>query len=283
MTPLNKQRALEARHRFAATIAGADFESVDLAHVALLIAAEEEARLDVAHYLALLDELGERARLRLKEVESDAVEVFNDFIFGELGFAGNEINYYDPHNSFLNYVLDHRTGIPITLSIVYMELGRRAGLKVEGVSFPGHFVVRAKSEGEEAVLVDAFHGKTLDRSDCEDLLASVYGEGMPLSEEYLRPAKKREILVRLLTNLKAIYVRANLHRQALSAVERILLLAPDSPNEHRDKSVMLAHLNQLDKAISETQLYLNSKPKPSDIEQVREHLYMLQKRQAMLN
>jgi regulator of sirC expression with transglutaminase-like and TPR domain len=284
MTPLGKQRARETRERFASMVEGATVESVNLADAALLIAAEEETHLDVARYLSLLDEWGEQACARFADAGSKTVEVFNEFIFDEMGFTGNQINYYDPHNSFLNHVMTRRVGIPITLSIVYMEVGRRAGLLTEGIGLPGHFIVRVRAfDGAEAIFIDSFHGRTLDADDCQDLLDTVYGGQMALSEEHLRPATKKEILVRLLTNLKAIYARANLHRQALAAVERILLLAPESSAERRDRSVLLAHLERLDEAINETRAYLRSRPKPPDSEQVREHLYMLQKRRAMLN
>jgi regulator of sirC expression with transglutaminase-like and TPR domain len=283
MTPAGKQRAREIRHRFAAMVAGDAVESCELAHAALLIAAEE-CGCDVARYLSLLDEYGELARVRTHLTGGLCIEAFNEFMFEELGFAGNQIDYYDPHNSFLNHVLDKRTGIPITLSIVYMELGRRAGLEVEGIGLPGHFIVRVKkSFDEQPVYVDSFHGRTLDWDDCQDLLDTVYAGQVALTEEHLVPATKREILVRLLANLKAVYARANLHANALAAVERILLLTPSAPAEHRDRGVLLAQLERLDEAIREARIYLRSKPSPSDAEQVREHMYMLQKRRAMLN
>ncbi len=283
MTPAGKQRGREARNLLAAMVEGGAVETAGLAHAALLIAAEE-TRCDVARYLSLLDEYGELARERIAGAGHKTIEAFNEFVFEELGFAGNQIDYYDPHNSFLNYVLDRRTGIPLTLSIVYMELGRRAGLLVEGIGLPGHFIVRVKQDiNDEAIFVDSFHGRTLDRNDCQDLLDTVYSGKVALSEAHLIPATKREILVRLLTNLKTVYARASLHRNALAAVERILLVAPDAHAEHRDRAVLLAQLNRFDEAIAETRAYLRTRPTPTDAEQMREHLYVLQKRQAMLN
>jgi regulator of sirC expression with transglutaminase-like and TPR domain len=283
MTPAGKLSALETRRQLAATIGGNAVESADLARAALLIASEE-TRCNVDHYLELLADYGRRAQERITLSRSDAITTFNEFIFDEMGFAGNQINYYEPRNSFLDYVLDRRLGIPITLSIVYMEIGRRAGLKVNGIGFPGHFIVRAREdESDEGTLVDSFHARTLDRADCQDLLDTAYGGSVALSEQHLLPASNREILVRLLTNLKSIYAQAGLHRSALAAVERILLLSPSASEEHRDRGVLLGQLNRFDEAIRETRTYLRARPAPSDAEQVREHLHTLQKRQAMLN
>src|SRR2546423_9928224 len=144
MTPATKLLAKEARRQFAALVARPE-AAFDLAHAALLIAAEESPGLDVEHYRARLLELGMQARVRVRERMDAPVAALNHFVFNELGFAGNQTHYYDPRNSLLSYVLDARRGIPITLSLVYIELGRRAGLHVEGVGLPGHFIVRART------------------------------------------------------------------------------------------------------------------------------------------
>lgn len=281
MTPAGKQLAREMRNRFAEMVAGERVETCGLAHAALLIAAEERP-FEIDPYLARLDEYGESARERMSERSVAGVEAFNEYMFEELGFAGNQLDYYDPRNSFLNDVMDRRTGIPLTLSIVYLEIGRRAGLMVEGIGLPGHFIVRVRHDpADEAVFVDSFHGRTLDWDDCQDLLDTVYGGQVALTDEHLVPATQREILVRLLTNLKTVYARASLHRSALAAIERILLLSPDAAAEHRDRAVLLAQLERLDEAITEARRYLRTKP--ADAEQVREHMYTLQKRRAMLN
>ncbi len=283
MTPAGKLSAIEARRKLAAIIDGDAIESADLARAALLIASEETG-CEVEHYLELLDDYGQRARGRIAQTHSDLVATFNEFIFDEMGFAGNQISYYEPRNSFLDHVLDRRVGIPITLSIVYMEIGRRAGLKVDGIGFPGHFIVRVREdENAEGVLVDSFHARTLDEADCQDLLDTAYGGSVALTDKHLVPASNREILERLLRNLKSIYAQAGLHRSALAAVERILLLSPSASEEHRDRGVLLGQLNRFGEAIRETRTYLRGRPAAADAEQVREHLHTLQKRQAMLN
>ncbi len=283
MTPARKFAVQDVRHRFAAEVAQAD-AMIDLAHAALLVAEEEEPRGGVVRYLAMLEEIGREARRRIERVDAEPLGAFNRFIFDELGFIGNEQSYYDPRNSLLSYVLERRTGIPITLSVVYMEVGRRAGLRVEGVGLPGHFVVRASaSSSETAVLVDPFHGRVIDEDDCQERLDTVYGGQVPLTGEHLAAATTREILVRMLRNLKAIYAGAKLYRQALAVVERILLVAPEAIDEHRDRGLLLGQLGRSSEAIIDLQLYLGFAHKATDAAHVREQLKRVQTQLAMLN
>jgi regulator of sirC expression with transglutaminase-like and TPR domain len=285
MTPASKLLAQEQRQAFAAEIARPD-EAIRLEYAALLVAAEDEAHLniDVVEYLLRLSNLGLEARDRVEAAAGVAVEAFNRFMFEEAGFSGNQLDYYDPSNSYLNRVLERRVGIPITLSIVYMEVGRKAGLEVDGIGLPGHFIVRAReSQSVESTLVDPFHGKTLGLEDCQDRLDEAYGGQVPLTDEHLRASTTREILVRLLTNLKAIYARANLHTQTLAVIERILLLSPLDANEHRDRGTLLAQLERLPEAMAEMEAYLQMQPRVTDAEQVREQLHALKRRQAMRN
>jgi len=205
-------------------------------------------------------------------------------MFDDQGFHGNQTNYYDPRNSFLSAVLDRRTGIPITLSIVYLEVGRRAGLEVEGLGMPGHFIVRARESGAiEAALVDPFGGRMIDREDCQERLDELFEGNVTLTDDHLRATSGREILVRLLSNLKAIYAQAGLHRQALATVERILILAPSMVGEHRDRGALLAHLDRLPEAIWETQLYLQLAARADDAQEVKEQLHVMQRRMATRN
>lgn len=284
MTPRSKLLGQEIRHSFTQEVAQPE-NAIQLERAALLIAAEEEAhaRVDINECLSQIDNWGELARERISSSANGEtqVEVFNRFIFEELGFAGNELDYYDPRNSYLHQVMKRRTGIPITLSIIYMAIARRAGLEVVGVGLPGHFIVRATApDSLDHTLVDPFHGTTLEREDCQERLDEIYSGEVRLSDEHLRAARTREILVRLLTNLKTIYAGAKLYRRALSVVERILILTPGAPAEHRDRGALLAQLDRLQEAIAEAQLYLQLVPSSSDTEQVREVLKSLQRRQA---
>lgn len=283
MTPADKLAAAEARRRFAEEVRKAEGE-IDLARAALLIAAEEEpGRCDVEGSLRLLESFGAEARARVAAGAAGPVESLNQYLFGELGFGGNEGDYYDPRNSLLHQVLERRTGIPITLSIVYMEVGRRAGLSVEGVGLPGHFVVRAGPPGGEMTLVDPFNGKSTDADECQQRLDLIYGGQVTLGEEHLRPVGVRAILARVLGNLKAVYAQAQLFHNALAAVERILLLSPHDLGERRDRGALLGQLNRLPEAIAETQSYLTLRPDAPDADNVREQLQKLRARLAALN
>lgn len=283
MTPADKLLTAAARQQFAELVARPE-ASLDLAHAALLIAAEEQPGLDVEHYRAQLLALGVRARQRVGERTDAPVAAFNHFIFNELGFAGNQENYYDPRNSLLPYVLDRRHGIPITLSVVYMELGRRAGLDVEGVGLPGHFIVRVRAATDvDFVLVDPFNARIVDEDDCQQQLDTLYGGQVPLAAEHLRPARPRQILARMLRNLKAIHAQAHRYQRAVAAIERILLVAPRAHEEHRDLGLLLAQLGRYAPAIREIETYLKRVPNAPDAERVQDELKKMRSQLAQLN
>ena len=282
MTPADKAAAAVARNRFALEVLRRE-EEIDLARAALCAAAEDDVGCDVAASIAQLERMGAQARERVEASEGPAVVALNRYLFEEAGLVGNRSDYYDPRNSFLNRVLERRTGIPITLSVVYMEVGRRAGLKVEGVGMPSHFIVRATGEAEPPVLIDPFRGEIIDEDDCQRRLDEMYGGQVPLTGEHLRAVSKREILARMLTNLKGIYAQTQHYRRALAAVERILILAPHATSERRDRGVLLAQLDRLPEAAADVQTYLNLNENAPDAESVREQLKKIKKRIAMLN
>jgi regulator of sirC expression with transglutaminase-like and TPR domain len=285
MTPSGKLQAAEARARFKSLVAQPE-ASIDLAHAALLVAAEERPGTDVDHYRARLLSLGMAARGRVALSPDSPVAALNRFVFEELGFAGNQLNYYDPRNGLLSFVLDERRGIPITLSLVYMELGRRAGLEVEGVGLPGHFVVRATAQvtdGAETRLVDPFNARTLTEDDCQELLDSFYGGQVPLSDEHLRAATTREILARLLRYLKAVHAQGRRYTRALAAAERILLVEPGALDERRDRGALLAQLGRFSEAAAEFEKYLAAAPAAPDAQLVREQRKKAWERLAGLN
>jgi len=286
MTPADRFASVEARKQFASEVARPD-RFLRLARAALLVGKEEEPRVcDVERCLARLDTLGEEARSRIegRDQYSTRVEALNRYLFEEKGFTGNVSEYYDPRNSMLHRVLERRIGIPITLSIVYMEVGLRAGMRVEAVGLPGHFIVRAfESDDAEGKLVDPFNRKTTDEDECQQRIDGIYDGAITLGPEHLRAVGVRAILARVLGNLKAVYVNAKLFRRALAAVERILLVTPNDLEERRDRGMLLAQLNRMSEAVSETQAYLNLSPNASDEDSVREQLKKMQIRLAMLN
>ncbi|HLM58239.1 MAG TPA: transglutaminase-like domain-containing protein [Pyrinomonadaceae bacterium] len=283
MTPADKIAAAEVRALFAQE-AGRAEEEMDLARAALLIAAEEEPRrVEVARGMARIDELGEEARARVLAGREGPVAALNSFLFDEQDFAGNEANYYDPRNCLLHHVLSSRRGIPITLSIVYLEVARRAGVSAEGVGLPGHFIVRAWDDEGGAVLVDPFYGRSMERGECQKRLDTVYDGKVRLTEEHLRAVGARAILARVLSNLKAVYVQAQLYARALAAVERILLITPRDIDERRDRGMLLAQLGRLHEAVADTQSYLALSPEAPDADSVREQLKKMHLRISLLN
>jgi regulator of sirC expression with transglutaminase-like and TPR domain len=213
---------------------------LDLARAALLIASEEYPGLDILRYVAKLEAMAAAVRPAVTTTDDPIlkIEYLNAYLFEERGFRGNAENYYDPRNSFLNDVVDRRLGIPITLSIIYMEVGRRVGMPLRGVGMPGHFIMRY-AEPEEDIYIDPFNkGRILSRQACEELIQQLYGEPVPFQETFLAPVSKKQILARMLMNLKAIYIHIKDYLKALSVVERLLIIQPDAEQEMKDRAAL---------------------------------------------
>lgn len=281
----------DARRRFAAIAARPDAE-IDLAEAALIIAQEEYPDLDVAAYQRVLERLGDGARCRVGAAAISArgglgprevIGALNRYLFDECGFRGNREAYYDPRNSFLNEVLERRTGIPITLSLVYMEVGRRVGLPLVGIGFPGHFLVGCDAPGER-LLIDPFdRGRLLSEADCAAILARLHGRPVPLARHYLAPIGSRPFLVRMLANLKAIYLQREDYARALAAVDRILLLTPDAADERRDRGLLHVKLQAFSLAAADLEAYLAARPAAPDREQMTRHLLTVRQILARFN
>lgn len=258
------------RARFAALVDRPDPE-VDLALAALLVAAEEYPQLAVEPYLQRLEVLAERVKDRLGEERAGplALEEIGRVLFEEEGFRGNANAYYDPRNSFLNDVLDRRLGIPLTLGIIYLEVGWRLGLPLSGVNFPGHFLVRYEGEALR-LLIDPFQrGEIRFEDQAQELLDRVYGGEVRLQTTYLRRASRKDMLVRLLANLKGIYQNAREDAKALQAIERILLVRPGETEELRDRGLLLARTGRAAEAADDLRRYLDALPHAPDAERVR--------------
>jgi regulator of sirC expression with transglutaminase-like and TPR domain len=272
--------ASEATKRLAA-IVGRPGGRVPLAEAALWIAAEEYPELDVEVYLDRLDELAEGARQRIAAYPSaESIAGFNQFLFRELGFAGNRENYDDPRNSFLNEVLDRKVGIPITLALVYTEIGSRIGLPVVGVGFPGHFLVRWM--GEREALIDPFFGKVITREQCAEKLRSSYGPEAQMDDRLLEPATPRETLARMLRNLKLNYLGRGDLTRALSAIDRILVVTPDDAAELRDRGILYFRLECFAAALEDFERYLALCPHDAMAEEIRSRLPELRREAARL-
>ena len=247
-------------------------EPIDLARASLAIAREEYPELDEARYLRRLDDLAAAARSHVPAGASPERRVgrLNSYLFHELGFAGNRVDYYDPRNSFLNEVLDRRTGIPITLSLVYLEVGRRCGLDVQGIGFPGHFLCKVSLGSESELVVDPYHrGQLLPLDELKRRFSAAMGSATPFDLRVLRPAQPKEILIRMLQNLKTVYAQANDLPRALSAIDRLLMLAPQSLGGLRDRAEFCEKLGGPGAAASALDRVLELEPAASDADDLR--------------
>lgn len=278
----------------------------DLSAPALAIARIEYPSLEPARYVERLDRMGEDARARLKNTSArapeEAVSVFNEYLYDEQGFRGNRRQYDDPRNSFLNEVLDRRTGIPISLAVVYMEVARRAGIPVAGVNFPGHFLLRAEADPAAGPvsdapfrIIDPFHGgASLSEGDCRELLRQHVGDDAAFDEHLLEPATRHDIVVRMLVNLKRLYVRMRSFPQARFVSDLLLTVDPSAFTELRDRGLLAYHLEDFAAALRDLEAYLRLLPRHTsaadsaaeeqqDDAQIWEHVKSLRKRVAGLN
>jgi regulator of sirC expression with transglutaminase-like and TPR domain len=265
-------------------VAGPD-STVDLAQASLLIACEEYPDLDVPRYLGRLDEMGAALRERLSEEPRPerGVMALNRYLFQEEGFRGNTEEYYDPRNSYLNEVLDRRTGIPITLSTVYMEIARRGGLEVEGVGLPGHFIVRVRL-GRHALLIDPFHGGALlSPDDCQERLDRIFGGKLKIEPRMLATCGRKAMIERMLRNLKAIHVQKKDFARALGAVELLLTLHPDGAEDVRDRGILYAALDCYALAVRDLERYLVLAPRAPEAEEIAARIAALRERAARVN
>jgi regulator of sirC expression with transglutaminase-like and TPR domain len=258
---------LSSRRRFAELAARGE-AGLDLAEGALLIAEEEYPLLDPKPSLARLDALAARVKAAGADLQdpSAAVAALNRVLFEEEGFSGNQSEYYDPRNSFLNEVLERKTGLPITLSLVYMETARRSGVPVVGVGLPGHFIVRLLSEKEAAPrFIDPFHkGALLTEADCEGRVRRIYGGKMAFRKDYLKPVTGFAVLSRLLYNLKNLYVESKSYAKAFAVIDRLTLLNPAAWDEVRDRGLILYRLKQYKPALRDLGMYLSKVPEAAD-------------------
>lgn len=281
--------ALSALEYFETLVA--EDAGLPLLEAAISLAQDEFPGLDVQSVLADIDALAARLRQRIAADASPTVKLrlLNKYFFQELGFAGNVNNFYDMHNSFVHQVLSRRRGIPITLALIYMELATQIGLLARGISFPGHFLVRLRmSQGE--VVIDPFSGQSLSRDQLEELLVPYRqslarrageegaqpgpGSAAPLPA-FLQAASPREVLARMLRNLKEIH-HSNLDwGRALDVMYRLVLLLPDDMNERRDRGFVFEHLGQFDAAAADYSLYLELRPDAADHASVKQRLFAL--------
>jgi regulator of sirC expression with transglutaminase-like and TPR domain len=289
--------------RFSELVSHRDGE-IELARACLQIAEDAYPGLDVDGYVGEIARFAGRLRARLAAgaAAEDRIIALNEFLFDDLGFSGNADNYYDPRNSYLNEVIDRRRGIPITLSVLYMEIGRRIELPLEGVSFPGHFLVRLPMRGGTLVLDPFSGGKPQSESELRERLQRVIprvvgkdaggdaadpaggltAADLPL-DQFLEPASNRQILARLLRNLKGVYREKDDPNRLLQVLNRMVIVAPDAAGELRDRGYLYQRLECWRPALRDLSDYLEREPNAVDVDEVRAKMTELSMRCARLN
>jgi len=261
----------------------ADDESLPLTEAAVSLAQDAYPDLDLEAVLAELDELALRVKRRLPEAADlpEKISALNRFFFRELGFAGNLNDYYDPDNSHLNVVLKRRRGIPISLAVLYLELAEQIGVPVNGVSFPGHFLLRITlPEGD--VMLDPTTGQSLSEAQMVDMLEPYISHTEQSVGNALRmllqPATPREIVARMLRNLKAVYLQTERWQRLLAIQQRLVVLLPENIEEIRDRGFAYARLDYLRPALEDLERYLDDRPDAEDATTVETQLNELRQR-----
>jgi regulator of sirC expression with transglutaminase-like and TPR domain len=263
--------------RFFASLIKRREERIDLALAVLLIAKEEYPKLAIEDYVERLDQLAGELRI---EVDLDApppklLEGLAWFMHHEQGFSGNADEYYDARNSYLNEVMDRRLGIPITLSIVYLEVARRAGIKLQPVTFPGHFLLKlAANDGDsEDLFLDPYNsGRLMTVDDCRAFYNELHGDATPFSETMLAAGTKRQVVTRVLRNLKAIYLRNQELDRALRTIELMTTVTPWDLDQIRDRGLVHYRLGQIEEAVADLEVYASHAPEGPALDSVRDAL-----------
>ena len=259
--------------------------AIPLAEAALLMACEEYPQLELSPYLDKLDRMADMAQesLRAGDTPIQTVEKINTVLFETLGFRGNTEDYYDPRNSFFNDVLDRRMGIPITLSTVYLEVARRLKFPIVGVGMPGHFIVKFADRNDEFFLDPFNRGEIMTRDDCRRRVQEMYGDTIEFNDRLLSRVTNRQILSRMLNNLKVIYLKAQAFDKGLSIVDMMLMTNPEDFAQYRDRGLLRLQLRQFEPAAKDFNEYLTTCPKAEDREEIENHLKELKRIRAMMN
>lgn len=267
---------IKARQSFM-EIAALDEETLFLDRAALIMATEEYPDLDIQEYLQRLDVYAARAETLIGEDRSavNIIKNINEVLFVQEGLRGNDEDYYDPRNTYLNEVLDRKLGISVSLSVIYMEVAKRISFPIKGIGFPGHFLIKHVDKDRD-IIVDAFNlGRILTLNDCQELLDKIYNGTVSMNPSLLQPMEKRAILTRMLYNLKGIYTQKEQYPQALSVIEKILMLNPWTPSEMRDRGLIYMQTSLFAKALADLESYLAHAVAPDDSSYIQNHIKML--------
>jgi regulator of sirC expression with transglutaminase-like and TPR domain len=270
--------AIKARQSFL-ELAMLDEEAFPLDRAALVLASEEYPDLDIQSYLRKLDSLAASAEVLVgvDRTPINIIESMNEVLFVQEGLRGNSEDYYDPRNSYLNEVFDRRLGIPITLSVIYMEVAKRISFPIKGIGFPGHFLVKHAVKDRD-IVIDPFNlGRILTLNDCQELLDKIHEGAVPMNPSLLQPMGKRAIVTRMLYNLKGIYTQKELCQKALSVIDKLLLLNPAAPTEVRDRGLLYMQTSLFAKALADLESYLRDAVAMEDRTNIENHVKLLRR------
>jgi regulator of sirC expression with transglutaminase-like and TPR domain len=259
--------------------------AIPLAEAALLMACEEYPQLEIRPYIESLDAMAETVRreIRGRDGPIETIGRINDVLFGVLGFRGNTERYFDPRNSFFNDVLDRRMGIPITLGTLYMEIGRRLEIPIVGIGMPGHFLVKYADRNSEFFLDPFNAGGILSREACLGRLKEFFGGAVEFQDRLLARVTHKEILRRMLNNLKAIYFKAQSFGRGLAMVEMLLMISPDDAEQYRDRGLVHLRRREFHGASKDLRRYLEMAPNAPDRREIEEHCRATRRYQALMN
>jgi regulator of sirC expression with transglutaminase-like and TPR domain len=257
---------------------------ISLAEAALQIASDEYPELDITHYKNLLKGWSSKMNVKYsgKRVTNQLEEI-NKCLFNEMNFTGNIENYYDPRNSFLNDVMDRRTGIPITLSVIYLEMAWALGLSAAGVGFPGHFLVRVIDD-EKPIYVDPFHkGNIMTAEECAEFLNKITEGELEFDKKFLSAVNKKEIIIRMLRNLKRIYLEMNNYSKLINILDHLVVITSGEPEEIRDRGIIYYQMKAFKNALNDFETFLSMSPDSEDAEVIQQYLQVLREYDSHLN
>ena len=260
-------------------------EKIDLVRGALVIARTEYPELDIEEYAGRIESMARKAAALAPDPDPQpALAALNQVVFSEAKLRGNRDNYYDPRNSFLNDVLNRGLGIPITLSIIYMEVASRIGVHLAGVGMPGHFLLKHYGADGQERLIDCFNrGDILSAQDCQTRLDEIYSGEMKMRPEFLHPISRRQILTRMLNNLKTLYLSTRNFRKALPIADLILVIYPQSSEDLKQRALLRYSMGMHSLAAEDLDAYLKVSPKASDAEDIRQMALSIRRMLALMN
>ena len=260
-------------------------EKIDLIRGALVIARTQYPNLEIEEYAGRIERMARRVAALAADLDQKrTMAALNSVVFEETKLRGNREDYYDPRNSFLNDVLDRGLGIPITLSIIYMEVARRVGFPLSGVGMPGHFLLKHYGESGQEILIDCFNrGDILSLQECQMRLDEIYSGEMKLRPEFLHPISRRQILTRMLNNLKTVYLSTRNFRKALPIADLILVIYPQSAEDVKQRALLRYSMGMHGLAAEDLDEYLKLSKSASDAEEIKQMMLSIRRMLALMN